>query len=140
MRRLGEIDGLAEVLVIDNASTDGTGEWLAGRPHTGEVPLWLRTLTTNRGGAGGFHDGLAWALDREADLVWLMDDDGLPDPDCLERLLSRPTSSTSGARSSSTRPTPPGWSSRSASPAGPGWCTPSTTYAVPLATTASTAS
>ena len=27
--RLGEIEGLAEVLVIDNASTDGTGEWLS---------------------------------------------------------------------------------------------------------------
>ena len=31
--RLGEIDGLAEVLVIDNASSDGTGEWLAPPPH-----------------------------------------------------------------------------------------------------------
>ena len=38
-----------------------------------------RTLTDNRGGAGGFHDGLAWAMERGADLVWLMDDDGLPD-------------------------------------------------------------
>jgi rhamnopyranosyl-N-acetylglucosaminyl-diphospho-decaprenol beta-1,3/1,4-galactofuranosyltransferase len=85
--RLGEIDGLAEVLVIDNASSDGTGEWLAARPHTGEVPLSSRSLSTNRGGAGGFHDGLAWALDREADLVWLMDDDGLPDVDCLDQLL-----------------------------------------------------
>jgi rhamnopyranosyl-N-acetylglucosaminyl-diphospho-decaprenol beta-1,3/1,4-galactofuranosyltransferase len=46
-----------------------------------------RTLTTNRGGAGGFHDGLAWAIDRDADLVWLMDDDGLPDVDCLDQLL-----------------------------------------------------
>ena len=33
VERLGEIDGLAEILVIDNASTDGTGEWLAGRGH-----------------------------------------------------------------------------------------------------------
>ena len=39
--RLGEIDGLAEVLVIDNASSDGTGEWLAARAHTGEIPLAL---------------------------------------------------------------------------------------------------
>ena len=85
--RLGEIEGLAEVLVIDNASTDGTGEWLAARHTTGEVPLSGRTLPTNRGGAGGFHDGLGWAIDREADLVWLMDDDGLPDPDCLDKLL-----------------------------------------------------
>ena len=85
--RLGEVEGLAEVLVVDNASSDGTGEWLAARPTTAEIPLSGRTLSTNRGGAGGFHDGLAWAIDREADLVWLMDDDGLPDVDCLDRLL-----------------------------------------------------
>ena len=47
-----------------------------------------RTLTDNRGGAGGFHDGLAWAMERGADLAWLMDDDGLPDRDCLDLLLA----------------------------------------------------
>ena len=87
---------LAEVLVIDNASTDGTGEWLAGlddrdpgddRPTR---PVLGRTLAENGGGAGGFHDGLAWAVERGADLVWLMDDDGLPDADCLARLLREP--------------------------------------------------
>ncbi len=88
VERLGQVEGLAEVLVVDNASTDGTGEWLAAHPTTGEIPLGARTLPTNRGGAGGFHDGLAWAIDRDADLVWLMDDDGLPDPDCLELLLA----------------------------------------------------
>ena len=44
VQRLGEIDGLAEVLVIDNASSDGTGEWLAAHRHTGEIPLGSRTL------------------------------------------------------------------------------------------------
>ena len=65
-------------------------------------------LADNRGGAGGFHDGLAWAIERGADLVWLMDDDGLPEPDCLERLLGS-TTSTSGGRWSSTRRTRTGW-------------------------------
>jgi rhamnopyranosyl-N-acetylglucosaminyl-diphospho-decaprenol beta-1,3/1,4-galactofuranosyltransferase len=86
--RLGEVAGVAEVLVVDNASTDGTGQWLAGQRATGETPLLARTLEHNRGGAGGFHDGLAWAIDRGADLVWLMDDDGLPDADCLTTLLA----------------------------------------------------
>lgn len=76
--------GLAEVLVLDNASTDGTGEWLASYADTRVLG---RTLAHNSGGAGGFHDGLAWALDRDADLVWLMDDDGMPEPECLARLL-----------------------------------------------------
>jgi rhamnopyranosyl-N-acetylglucosaminyl-diphospho-decaprenol beta-1,3/1,4-galactofuranosyltransferase len=47
-----------------------------------------RTLTSNTGGAGGFAEGVAWAVERGADLVWLMDDDGVPAPDCLERLLA----------------------------------------------------
>jgi rhamnopyranosyl-N-acetylglucosaminyl-diphospho-decaprenol beta-1,3/1,4-galactofuranosyltransferase len=85
--RLGEIDGLDEVLVVDNASTDGTGDWLGATPTTGEIPVLSRTLARNKGGAGGFHDGLGWAVDRDADLVWLMDDDGLPERDCLTTLL-----------------------------------------------------
>jgi rhamnopyranosyl-N-acetylglucosaminyl-diphospho-decaprenol beta-1,3/1,4-galactofuranosyltransferase len=94
LERLDSIPGLAEVLVVDNASTDGTGEWLAGLDdrNPGDehpvVPVVGRTLAENGGGARGFHDGLAWAVERGADLVWLMDDDGLPDPDCLARLLA----------------------------------------------------
>ena len=79
--RLSAVPQLDEVLVIDNASTDGTGSWLE------DAPVSSRTLPTNSGGAGGFHEGLAWAVERGADLVWLMDDDGLPDEDCLARLL-----------------------------------------------------
>ncbi|HJQ05650.1 MAG TPA: glycosyltransferase family 2 protein [Nocardioides sp.] len=80
--RLRSIGSLDRVLVVDNASTDGTGAWLT------EHGVEHRTLATNTGGAGGFHEGLRWAVEEtDADLVWLMDDDGLPDPDCLDRLL-----------------------------------------------------
>lgn len=84
--RLRRTPGLAEVVVVDNASGDGTGEWLAGVDGPG-VPVHAVTLTDNRGGAGGFHEGMRLALERGADLVWLMDDDGMPDDDCLARLL-----------------------------------------------------
>ena len=92
VERLDGIDELDEILVVDNASTDGTGEWLAAFEDSGDDQhpghdVLGRTLVRNTGGAGGFHDGLAWALERGADLIWLMDDDGLPDPDCLDALL-----------------------------------------------------
>ena len=83
VERLEQVPELVEILVVDNASTDGTGEWLATRDDR----VLGRTLSDNGGGARGFHDGLAWAVERGADLVWLMDDDGLPDPGCLARLL-----------------------------------------------------
>lgn len=80
--RLGDTEELAEVVVVDNASTDGTGEWLAEQPDVHGV-----TLAQNLGGAGGFHEGMRIGLERGADLLWLMDDDGMPDPDCLSILL-----------------------------------------------------
>jgi rhamnopyranosyl-N-acetylglucosaminyl-diphospho-decaprenol beta-1,3/1,4-galactofuranosyltransferase len=83
LERLGELPQLDEVLVVDNASSDGTGAWLAGQGVVAE------TLPENTGGAGGFSHGLERAVERGADLVWLMDDDGLPEPKCLELLLER---------------------------------------------------
>jgi rhamnopyranosyl-N-acetylglucosaminyl-diphospho-decaprenol beta-1,3/1,4-galactofuranosyltransferase len=90
--RLREVPEVDEILVVDNASSDGTGEWLSGfeaRCARTSTTVLHRTLSENRGGAGGFHDGLAWAMERGADLAWLMDDDGLPDVDSLGTLLAR---------------------------------------------------
>jgi rhamnopyranosyl-N-acetylglucosaminyl-diphospho-decaprenol beta-1,3/1,4-galactofuranosyltransferase len=94
LERLDGVVALDEVIVVDNASTDGTSQWLAEldgaeEPGQRQVPVIARTLERNSGGAGGFHDGLELAMERGADLVWLMDDDGLPDPDCLALLLKQ---------------------------------------------------
>ena len=70
------------VLVVDNASTDGTDELLRGRRDV-EV---LR-LAENGGGAGGFARGLEHARAAGHDWYWLMDDDTFPEPTCLAELL-----------------------------------------------------
>ena len=73
------------MLVVDNARPTARARGSARRPVHGS-----ERSPTNTGGAGGFHDGLAWAVERGADLVWLMDDDGLPDPDCLGQAARAP--------------------------------------------------
>lgn len=76
------------VLVVDNASTDGSGDLAAGHPIVDEVI----SMPVNTGGAGGFTAGIAAAVQRHgADLVWIMDDDTVPTPGCLEVLLDTRT-------------------------------------------------
>ncbi|MFZ0039917.1 MAG: glycosyltransferase family 2 protein, partial [Solirubrobacteraceae bacterium] len=71
------------VLIIDNASTDGTAGLL--RDQHPEVDVV--TLETNQGGAGGFYEGLRRAHANGFDWIWLMDDDTIPTPTCLKELL-----------------------------------------------------
>lgn len=71
-----------DILVVDNASTDGTAQWLASQPD-----LHCRNTGANLGGAGGFNLGMRWAVEAGYDYVWVMDDDCLPQPDALEKLL-----------------------------------------------------
>lgn len=76
----------AWLVVVDNASTDGTGEWLAGLSTT--IPLHVVSMTENLGGAGGFARGMAEGYQLGADHVWIMDDDCYAGPDALERLVA----------------------------------------------------
>jgi rhamnopyranosyl-N-acetylglucosaminyl-diphospho-decaprenol beta-1,3/1,4-galactofuranosyltransferase len=74
----------AAVIVIDNASTDETAAAVAARYPAAA----LVELPRNTGGAGGFAGGMALALDGGADLVWLMDDDTVPEPGALAAMLA----------------------------------------------------
>lgn len=71
------------VIVVDNASADGTAAAVRSRFPS----VRLAGLGRNYGGAGGFAYGMALALADGADLVWLMDDDTVPEPHALRALL-----------------------------------------------------
>jgi rhamnopyranosyl-N-acetylglucosaminyl-diphospho-decaprenol beta-1,3/1,4-galactofuranosyltransferase len=71
------------VIVVDNASTDGT----AAAVRDGFPAAMLTTLPVNTGGAGGFACGTVLALAGGADLIWYMDDDTVPEPGALAALL-----------------------------------------------------
>ena len=100
----------AAVVVVDNASTDGTTDLLRER----YAHLEVVHLTANTGGAGGFAAGIERALTYGPDLVWLLDDDTVPDADgrrgAGDRLVDVPGRASGGARQPGgldRRPRPP---------------------------------
>ena len=107
--------GLIDLVVIDNASTDGTLEHLLatwspdrivenptdraheprfapGEAHGpnrgGFASMTVVRNSANHGGCGGFNTGLAFVdAMLEVDYLWFVDDDADLEPDTLERLL-----------------------------------------------------
>jgi rhamnopyranosyl-N-acetylglucosaminyl-diphospho-decaprenol beta-1,3/1,4-galactofuranosyltransferase len=74
--------------VVDNCSDDRTPQLLHRLADAGTLPLRVIRPEANLGGAGGFHLGVAAAYEAGHDRIWLMDDDVLPAPDCLEVMMS----------------------------------------------------
>ncbi len=78
------------IFIIDNASTDGTYEYLSENNilKNNLVEIQYCRLETNEGGAGGFYYGLKTAHERGIyDAYVAMDDDGIPDKDELKQLV-----------------------------------------------------
>jgi GT2 family glycosyltransferase len=71
-----------EVIVVDNASTDGTREWLVSQQNVTTL------FQENLGCAGGFDTGLAEGYARGYEWMWCLDDDCEAEPDALERLIA----------------------------------------------------
>ena len=81
------------VYIIDNASTDGTDDWIKENHYDGlkdSIDFHYVRLQENIGGSGGFYTGMKMAHEApdEFDAIWMMDDDGIPDKKQLYHLVS----------------------------------------------------
>ena len=82
------------VYITDNASTDGTMEFVKNlgcyECKKNDIEYKYILNSKNEGGAGGFYLGMKTANEKDIyDGLWVMDDDGVPTPNCLETLVSR---------------------------------------------------
>ena len=77
-----------KILIIDNASTDGTSMRLNETGYLRNDRIEYVLLEKNVGGAGGFHEGFKRSFEQGYDWLWVMDDDGIPDAASLQKLLA----------------------------------------------------
>ena len=84
---LGQTQPLDSILIIDNASNDGTFEYLNTKGYLSNPKVDYAKMPQNTGGSGGFYEGVKRAYEAGFDWIWLMDDDVVPDKECLEKLL-----------------------------------------------------
>ncbi|MEI8208710.1 MAG: glycosyltransferase [Methylococcales bacterium] len=78
---------IEKIIIIDNASTDGTFDLLVDKNYLDIKKIIYFKQDTNTGGAGGFNAGICEALKETGEWLWLMDDDVVPNEDCLENLI-----------------------------------------------------
>lgn len=70
-----------KILVINNGSNDNTENWLQQQTDIEFV------TQSNLGSGGGFNTGIKLAYEKGPGWIWMMDDDGFPKEDALEKLL-----------------------------------------------------
>lgn len=75
-----------DIMIIDNASTDGTYEYISDlAKNYGKVKYY--NTGKNLGGAGGFSLGIKKACEKGYEKIWIMDDDTIPQTTALEELV-----------------------------------------------------
>lgn len=75
---------LDNIVIVDNASTDGTIDYLKTIESNKIKVIYNKT---NEGGAGGFYRGIKAAYELGSDYFWIMDDDTIATPTALEELI-----------------------------------------------------
>lgn len=74
-----------DILIVDNASTDGTQEYL--NEEIKNLNVHYVNTGANLGGAGGFNYGMKEAYKIGCDFMWIMDDDCIVHNDTLTELI-----------------------------------------------------
>lgn len=102
LKRLSEIEDISTIIIFDNNSKDGTlqflkqfGKFISIKYNqinqtilNNGKKLMFYPSTKNLGGAYGFSKLIKLFLKRPTSYLWLMDDDVLPEKDCLKNLLA----------------------------------------------------
>lgn len=78
----------ADVLVVDDSSPDGTGEWVRERA-VGDPRLHLLERPAKSGLAGAYVEGLGWGVGAGYDVLVQMDADGSHRPEQVAKLVAR---------------------------------------------------
>ena len=85
LKRLSEIPEVEKVVLIENqvsAESSATFDKLER-----EFPILMRhKMGYNSGSAKGFFEGIKLALDNDAEFIYLLDDDNLPEPAAISEL------------------------------------------------------
>ncbi len=76
-----------KILVVDNASTDGTVDFLhRWQCENAEFKKDVVYLHSNSGGSGGFYAGMKNLRGTDFDWLWISDDDAYPESNAIEVL------------------------------------------------------
>jgi dolichol-phosphate mannosyltransferase len=87
VERLFVLPDAVEILVVDDGSPDGTGQWVT-ETAAGEPRLHLLARTAKNGLGRAYVAGFQWALENGYDLVVQMDADFSHSPEDVPKLLA----------------------------------------------------
>lgn len=76
-----------DIHIIDNASTDGTKEYI--NKYIDDGAISYHNTGKNLGGAGGFSFGINLAVENGYSTIWILDDDTIPTVSALEELRKK---------------------------------------------------